>query len=130
MKQKTVFLKLFFLLSVVLYAVGPKKIEAQENGRAQSASYERYRIIEKRNIFLPVSFKKLKEEIVPGGPGARPSSRPRSKLLAPALAVLVVAVGLLVGIRIQIGRQSPAQAAENKVAIMYFESLCSDTTCM
>jgi hypothetical protein len=65
MKRKMVPVKLFSLLSVVLCVLctlGAEKIEAQESGKAQGASYERYRIIEKRNIFLPVSFKKLKEE--------------------------------------------------------------------
>jgi tetratricopeptide (TPR) repeat protein/tRNA A-37 threonylcarbamoyl transferase component Bud32 len=54
---------------------------------------------------------------------ALPMSRKAKHLTWGLSVVLVIAVVLLVGIKIQIGRQPPAIAAENKLAVMYFENM-------
>jgi tetratricopeptide (TPR) repeat protein len=53
----------------------------------------------------------------------KPSRKHWRKVLVPAVVVLVVAIALVVGVRIQIGRQPAAVAAENSLAVMYFDNL-------
>jgi serine/threonine protein kinase/tetratricopeptide (TPR) repeat protein len=47
----------------------------------------------------------------------------RRALLLPAIAASVVILVLMVGIRIQLGNQPTAEAADNGLAVMYFENL-------
>jgi tetratricopeptide (TPR) repeat protein/tRNA A-37 threonylcarbamoyl transferase component Bud32 len=70
-----------------------------------------------------IDLKNLNDKVVPRTIGVRASGVPRRRLVAAALMLLVIAVVLIVGIRIQIGRQPPAIAAENKLAVMYFENI-------
>jgi tetratricopeptide (TPR) repeat protein/TolB-like protein len=52
-----------------------------------------------------------------------PTSRPWRKILIPIAVLLVIAIALVVGVRIQVGRQPAAVAAENSLAVMYFDNL-------
>ncbi|MHC4696151.1 MAG: FlgO family outer membrane protein, partial [Planctomycetota bacterium] len=57
------------------------------------------------------------------GPSPKPSSRLWRKVFIPAVVVLIVTIVLVVGVRIQIGPQPAAVAAENTLAVMYFDIL-------
>jgi len=71
---------------------------------------------------LLVDLRNLRSEPAPASIRQRSARKRRPILLAAGLA-LVVAVVILLGIRIQIGRQAPAVAQENTLAVMYFDNL-------
>jgi tetratricopeptide (TPR) repeat protein/tRNA A-37 threonylcarbamoyl transferase component Bud32 len=72
---------------------------------------------------LLVDLRNLRDKMVPGGNAVRTSGKFRRRLLAAVVALLVITAVLLVGIKIQVGREPPAIAAENKLAVMYFENM-------
>jgi serine/threonine protein kinase/tetratricopeptide (TPR) repeat protein len=79
---------------------------------------------------LLVDLKNVRDRELDGGalkPSSKPSTKPSSRLLRkvliPAVVLLIVAIALVVGLRIQVGRQPAAVAAENSLAVMYFDNL-------
>ncbi|UCF79089.1 MAG: protein kinase, partial [Candidatus Eiseniibacteriota bacterium] len=76
---------------------------------------------------LLVELKNVRDREAPEGvvrpPSVKPLGKPWRKFLVPAVVVLIIAIALVVGLRIQIGRQPAAVAAENSLAVMYFDNL-------
>lgn len=97
----------------------PAELERIVNRAMEKDPSRRYQKIEE----LLVDLKVLRDATALDGAGVRSRRRTRRRLFAAVVAVGAVAVVLFVGIKIQIGREPPAQAAENKLAIMYFENM-------
>ncbi len=97
----------------------PMEVERVVGKALEKEPGRRYQRVEE----LLVDLRNLRDDVAPGRVAIRASSKSRRRFLAVALVLLVVAVSLLFGIRIQIGREPPPMAAENKLAVMYFENM-------
>ncbi|MBI4720677.1 MAG: protein kinase, partial [Chitinivibrionia bacterium] len=72
---------------------------------------------------LLVDLKVVRDARMTGGADARSSRRTRRRFIGCGLAIMAAAAVLLVGLKIRIDREPPAQAAEKKLAVMYFENM-------
>jgi serine/threonine protein kinase/cytochrome c-type biogenesis protein CcmH/NrfG len=96
-----------------------KALEKEAGRRYQSA---KELLVDLRNVRDRESSK-----VSVGKPSIKPSTTPSRipwrKILIPAVIISVIAIALIVGLRIQVGRQPSAVAAENSLAVMYFDNL-------
>lgn len=67
--------------------------------------------------------KNLKDKPISKSVVKQPFPKPLRRFFVPLLVLLIVGLAILFGIRIQVGRQPPAIAAENRLAVMYFDNL-------
>ncbi|MBI4720859.1 MAG: protein kinase [Chitinivibrionia bacterium] len=98
----------------------PLELERIVGKAMEKDAGRRYQRVEE----MLVDLRNLKDKGKPGVQIAgRVPRRSRRRIMGYGLAVLAAATVLLVGLKIRIGREPPAQAAENKLAVMYFENM-------
>jgi len=97
----------------------PRELERIVSKALQKEAGRRYQSAQ--DLLVDVENLRRAGEVI--GFPERPPRKSHRRLLVSLTAAAIVVVAALLGVRVQIGRQSPAVAEENSLAIMYFENI-------
>jgi tetratricopeptide (TPR) repeat protein/tRNA A-37 threonylcarbamoyl transferase component Bud32 len=104
----------------------PAELEAIVNKAMEKDPADRYQSMDELIADLRKLIEGRTAEITAAMPAVKTSRGLGRRILVPALVLAAVAVALVVGIRIQIGRQPPAEASDNVLAVMYFQNIVDE----